>query len=205
MTVPAITALASIAALLFIEEVGVPLPMFPADGLLLSSGILAATGSLPAAVVLPLLFITDVAGATIGYSWVRAVGREPLRRLAGWLGAGRAVDRLSGKMRTAGAAGVFATRLVPGTRVYTNLVAGAVGMRPRTFLAGMLPASAVWVVGISSLGLAIGNRADRYLQGVQQLDRDVVLGLALVSAAYLAVRVVLRHRRQNDVPAAPIE
>lgn len=205
MTVQGIAALTTIAALLFIEEVGVPLPMFPADGLLLSAGILAATGPLPAAVILPLLVVTDVAGATVGYSWVRAVGRKPLRRLAGWLGAGRALDRLSAKMRTAGAAAVFATRLVPGTRVYTNLVAGAVGMRPRTFLAGMVPASAVWVVGICSLGLAIGSRAARYLQGVQQVDLDVVLGLALASAAYLAVRVALRRHRRNDVPAAPIE
>ncbi|MBO0688840.1 MAG: VTT domain-containing protein [Candidatus Dormibacteraeota bacterium] len=197
MNAQAAVALASIAALLLVEEIGVPLPMFPADGLLIAAGILATTRSIPGALIVAALVLTDTCGAVIGYMWVRVAGREPLRRIAGRVGVLPAFDRLSTRLRASGAPGIFMTRLVPGTRVYTNLVSGAVGVRPRTFLIGTVPASALWVTAIVSLGMLVGQQAARYVRGFEQVSLDLVLALGLASIAYLALRVIPgRHRRR---------
>lgn len=194
MTGAGLAAMAVILGLLFIEEVGVPLPMFPADGLLIAAGVLVATGAVRWWIMVPLLVLTDVAGAAIGYAWVRALGRKALYRLAGRLGATATLDRVSDHLRTAGAAGVFVTRLIPGTRVYTNLVAGVMDMEPRAFLTGMAPAAAVWVTAVTSLGILLGNQAARYVAGFEQLGLDALLVLAIAFVCYLALRAMPRRR-----------
>jgi membrane-associated protein len=194
MTGAGLVAMSAILGLLFIEEVGVPLPMFPADGLLLAAGALVATGAVRWWIMLPLLVLTDVAGAAIGYAWVRALGRKALYRLAGRMHATTTLDRLSDRLSTAGAAGVFVTRLIPGTRVYTNLVAGVMDMKPRAFLAGMAPAAAVWVTVVTSLGIVVGNQAARYVASFEQIGLDVLLVATIVFVCYLALRGMPRRR-----------
>ena len=139
MTVAGLIALATIVALLFIEDAGAPLPMFPADGLLIAGGVLIATGAVRIWVALPVLVVGDMVGATTGYYWVRLLGRRALDAVARRLGMTRLIDTLAVRLQAAGVPGIFVARLIPGTRAYTNLVSGAIGVRPRTFLAGMLP------------------------------------------------------------------
>jgi membrane protein DedA with SNARE-associated domain len=120
--------------------------------MLITAGVLAATGAVPLWILLPVLVLVDMAGATLGYLWVRTLRRSALRRPAERLERSRVVAVLTDRLRAAGAPGVFLTRLVPGTRVYTNLAAGLIDLRPSTFLLGMLPAAALWVSGITLLG-----------------------------------------------------
>ncbi|MBO0702607.1 MAG: hypothetical protein J2P38_06730, partial [Candidatus Dormibacteraeota bacterium] len=93
-----------------------------------------------------------------------------------------------------------------GTRVYTNLASGLIDVPPRTFLLGMLPASAIWVSVIFLLGALAGNRARPYLVQFEGLSLYALALLVALFASYLVLRYVpdLRHRRQVPRPAAPV-
>jgi len=58
---------------------------------------------------------------------------------------------------------IAASRLLPGLRVYTSLVAGAVGLNLGRFTIGVLPASAFRVATFMSLGLLVGAPVERLL------------------------------------------
>ncbi|MGH7912569.1 MAG: DedA family protein, partial [Candidatus Dormibacteraceae bacterium] len=188
----------AILGLLFVEEVGVPLPMFPADGLLVAGGVLAAGGAMPVWLLLPALLGVDMLGALAGYLWVRALRRRALQGPVARLQRSRRLRLLGDRLRRTGAPGVFLTRLVPGTRVYTTLAAGAIDLRPRSYLAGMLPASLLWVTGVTLLGTVIGSRALPLLARFESLSLDGLALLVAGLASYLALRhlpALARRRR----------
>ncbi len=192
-----------LVGLLFVEELGVPLPTFPADGLLITAGVVAAGGTVPLWVLLPALVLADMVGATLGYLWVRTLRRRALRPIADRLERNPAVRILTERLQSAGAMGVFLTRLVPGTRVYTNLAAGLIDLPPRTFLLGMLPASLIWVSVIALLGFLLGNRVRPYLARFEVLSVYALAVLATLFASYLVVRYLPALRRRPVPPPAP--
>lgn len=193
---------APLLALLFVEELGVPLPMFPADGLLVAAGILAATGAVPLWVLLPALAGVDVLGASAGYLWSRAVRR---RALARW----RRLERTPGlrtlgeRLRRTGMFGVFLTRLLPGLRVWTTLAAGTADLPARAYLAGMVPASLVWVTVVTLLGTLLGSRALPLLARFQGWGGEALVIAAAVLAGYLAARFMPAPWRRRSRPLTP--
>lgn len=189
-------ATALISLLIAVEELGVPLPMFPGDGLLLAGGVLLATNQVSPALFVPAVFLADVAGSFAGYGWCRRLGAQRLERLADRLHAAGALRRATDLLRRSGAAGVIIGRLLPGTRVYTNLVAGAVQMSPQRFSLGLVPASAIWVSIFVSIGYALGTQVSAYVHQAE------VFALLLAVQTLLVVVIVVMLRRLR-VPVAP--
>jgi len=180
----------AICGLLFIEEMGIPLPMFPADALLVTAGLLIASGSDRPWVLAPLVALSDFAGAVVGYAWARAVGGREIMSLAGRFGVEAALERVMGRLRRHGAVGVFVGRLVPGTRVYTNLVAGAAGIPPQVFVPVLAPSVVIWAGSVMALGALIGLPVQRALNAAEAEISQAIVGLVVLSALYLALRWV---------------
>ena len=174
-------AIVLIWLLVAVEEAGVPLPMFPGDGLLLTAGVLAATGQVSPWVFLPSALVADLAGSLAGYAWARRLGPVVLQRLAARVHADGHLRRASDRLRRSGALGVLMGRLLPGTRVYTNLVAGATGMRLPEFLAGLVPSAVIWLAVFTGLGYLLGWRAAAYLHQAQTFALFLMLQAALVA------------------------
>jgi membrane-associated protein len=181
-------AILALCGLLLVEEAGVPLPMFPGDGLLLAAGVMIAGGLLSPWLVLPLAYASVVAGALIGYAWSARVGRPGLVRLADRLHVRRHLDGASRRLRQSGPAGVVVGRLLPGTRVYTNLVAGSAGMPFRAYVAGLLPSSAAWLALFVGLGAAAGGTAAAHPGRLRELALLVAVHLALAGVVLAALR-----------------
>ncbi|MDQ2961464.1 MAG: DedA family protein, partial [Candidatus Dormibacteraeota bacterium] len=158
-----------LVGLLFTEEAGVPLPFAPGEVTLIAAGLLIASGGLNPFVFVPLAIAGCVAGAVVGYVWARAVGERGLSSLARRLHQDGNLERVSKRMRSAGWVGIAVSRLIPGLRIYTTLVAGAVRMPRRTFLAGMIPATVLWVVVFTALGAAVGIPVEHFLNAVERL------------------------------------
>jgi membrane protein DedA with SNARE-associated domain len=181
-------AIAVICSLLFVEELGVPLPMFPASGLLLVAGVMIAAGDVSPWFFLPIAYVACVTGALLGYTWSRHLGQERLERLADRLRLRRHLDSTAERLHRGGWLGVSIGRVLPGTRVYTSLIAGVTAMPFPTFMWGLLGADLVWLVVLVGLGVAVGIPAADYL--------DVAVGLFLRGAAIvvsvLASLAVLR-------------
>jgi membrane-associated protein len=174
-------AMALLGGLLFTEEAGVPLPFAPGEMTLLAAGLLIAAGGLDPYVFIPLALVACIAGSLVGYTWARAVGDRGLQALARRIHQQRALERVSRRIRSAGWGGVAVSRLIPGLRIYTTLVAGALRVRLRTFAVGMIPATVIWLAVYVALGVLVGVPIEHFLTAVQKLAVQggilVVMGL----------------------------
>jgi membrane protein DedA with SNARE-associated domain len=189
--------LALVCLLLFAEEAGLPLPVAPGEAVLIGAGLLIASGAVPAWLALPLLYASVLAGSLTGFGWARAIGPARLRRLAERVHASGPFDRVAARLVGAGAPQIAATRLVPGLRIYTTLVAGAVGVPVPRFLLAVLPAIAAWVLGFTLLGVFVGLPAERLLGRFEAVALRLVLVLGLLAVAY---RVLSRMPSRAGLP-----
>lgn len=191
-----------IVALLFIDEMGVPLPIAPNEALLLVSGLLISTGEVNPWLFCPFAYLALVGGMLTGYGWARAVGTERLRTIAERVHAERAFDRATHRLRSAGAPQIFVTRLIPGIRTYATLVAGAAEVDARTFLSGAAPALALWETLMVGLGAAVGLPAEHYLSEFQRLAVSGVILIVAAVASWLAIRRIPRSERAGPMASA---
>jgi membrane protein DedA with SNARE-associated domain len=192
------TVLIVLCSLIFVEEAGVPLPMAPGDLLLVGAGVLISTGGLDPVVFLPLAFLASLCGAMVGYTWARAIGARALWALAERLRAGRHLEKAAERLRSAGPWTILVARLIPGLRINTTLVAGALQVPRRTFLAGLIPSIIIWEVVFVGLGAAVGTPVEHYLGRLEHLMLRGAVFILIGLAGYLAVRHI-------PIPAAPGE
>src|SRR3981081_35913 len=145
-----------LCALLFVEEVGIPLPI-PGELTLIAAGLLIATGGLDPWLFLPLSIASCFAGSLTGYSWARLGGEHGVRAAAAGGHQTKRLERVRARLQKAGPREIALSRLVPGLRVYTTLVAGAVGVDRQTFLVGIAPATVLWVIVFLVIGVVAGG------------------------------------------------
>lgn len=187
-----------LCALLFAEETGVPIPLAPGDMILVAAGLLIAGGELSPWMFLPLALLATAGGAMVGYTWTRLLGSVGLQRIAGRLGLAGHLDRLTARLHRAGPPGIMLCRLIPGLRINTTLVAGAVGVKRSTFFLGMLPAAALWILAFTILGAVVGIPVMHVLTRVDRLAVRGGILLAVGLIGYLAARHVPAFRGSDE-------
>jgi membrane-associated protein len=181
-------ALVLLCGLLFAEEAGVPLLVVSGDLILVSAGLLIATGGLDPRVFVPLAVLASVLGALVGYTWSRRLGEPALRSVAERLGAQEQLNRVLAKVRGASPVQIAVARLLPGLRVYTTLAAGAAGVDRTTFLAGVSPATVIWVLIFTALGAVIGIPAERALGQFERFALQGAILMLVGVGGYLVLR-----------------
>jgi membrane protein DedA with SNARE-associated domain/DNA-binding transcriptional ArsR family regulator len=181
-----------LCSLLFVEEVGIPLPI-PGELTLVAAGVLIATGGLDPWLFVPLAMVSCLAGAATGYSWARLIGEHGLRALAARLHQTRRLSRVTTRLQEAGPREIAISRLIPGLRVYTTLVAGAAGVDRLTFLIGVAPAAVLWVTFFLVVGVVAGAPAERLLGELEALVLQGGILILLGVGSYLALRRVPEH------------
>src|ERR1700694_2007046 len=184
------SGVAIVCALLFLEEAGLPLPVAPGEAVLIGAGLLVASGAAPVWLMAPLAYLAVICGVLTGYAWAHLIGPKRVHALAARLHAGGPYDRAAARLRSASPLQVAASRLLPGLRVYTSLVAGAVGLNLGRFMTGVLPASALWVATFMGLGLFVGAPVERLLgrfeaYGLRALVVVVVVLIWVVAARWM--------------------
>lgn len=181
-------ALVVLCSLLFAEESGIPLPFAPGELTLIVAGLLIAAGGLDPFVFLPIAILACVGGELLGYSWAAVVGPRSLETIANRLHQRKAYERVAERLREADATQIAISRLVPGLRIYTTLVAGAVGVRRRTFLLGATPATIVWVAVFVILGAAVGVPVEHLFNSVARLAFQGAILIVIGIGGYFAIR-----------------
>lgn len=192
------TGISLLCLLLFAEEAGIPVPLLPGDGILIVAGILIANDSIPLWVFLPLACLAVFAGAMMGYAWTRLLGRQGLVALAARLHAAGALARVEARLGSAGPVTIAVCRFIPGLRVNTTLVAGAIGVDMRSFILGIIPTILLWVTGFTLLGMLVGLPAQHLLGRVGKLATDGVILLLVAVAGYLALRHIPPVGRETN-------
>lgn len=192
-----------LASLILVEETGVPLPFAPGDLVLLVAGVLIAAGEVSPWAFVPAAIAAGIGGGIAGYAWTRAVGERGLRSLAGRLHLGDRLERLAARVQRAGPGGIIVSRLlIPGMRVNTTLLAGGLGVPPRTFLLGLVPSVLIWVGLFTGLGVLVGLPLAEILSRIDHALLDGAALLAVGVIGYLVARHVPSRRGDDPLRAA---
>ena len=192
-------AIVLLCSLLLVEEAGVPLPFAPGELTLLAAGLLIATGGLQPYLFVPLAFVSCSAGALVGFSWAQVVGERGLAALAARIHQQKALGKVEKRIRAASPLDIGVSRLIPGLRIYTTLVAGALGVRRRDFLFGMLPSTALWVVVWVALGTVVGIPLEHLFTKVSSLALQGAILVVIGVGGYLAIRRAPAGQRESLV------
>jgi len=183
-----------LAALLFVKEVGVPIPV-PGDLLVLGAGV-ATAGDPPAAVaLLAIVLFAGYAGGTIQFLLARAALRRVLISLLVRFGVPRErIEGLADRLRRGGTRSVAIARATPGVRVPAIAASGLAELPMRSFGPGLVIGNTLFVGAHFLLGFVVGLPAVALIQGAAPLAIVVFVGLAVVGAIGW---LVVRRRRQS--------
>ncbi len=180
----------AVAALVFIEDFGVPVP---GETVMIAAAVYAGTGRLNVFAVGVIAFVAAVAGDNIGYAIGRFGGRRAVTRYGRYVlltparveRAERFFERHGGKVVT------FA-RFIEGLRQINGIIAGLSNMPWRRFLAFNALGAALWV----GVWLCLGDLAGQHIGTLYPVIQRSELYL-LIAAAVLVVLLVVRHLRRR--------
>ncbi|HYM51107.1 MAG TPA: DUF4013 domain-containing protein [Candidatus Limnocylindrales bacterium] len=192
-----ITLVLAICGLLFVEEVGVPLPFAPGDLVLALGGIAVAGGRVNPLMLVAATLVAINVGAMIGREVTALLGWDRLMKIARPLHAERPLERAAQVLRRGGWRTVFTARLIPGLRVYTTQIAGITGVPRSTFLAGLVPSSVVYVGGFVGLGAAFGRPIIALIEASTHQAVLAVLALVVIIGTLLWLRLALRRTLES--------
>ena len=165
----------AVAAVLLLESAGLPLP---GETILLLASFLAYSEH---ELQLPwIIFVGAMAstlGGELGYAMGRNGGRPLIERYRHIFSiSAETMERGDRLFERYGAATVFVARFLFGMRVLASLLAGALHMPWRKFMACNLLGAAVWVSTICSVGYFFGGHFGELLHDVKRFE----LGVAVV-------------------------
>lgn len=188
------------ATVLLFAVIDALLPLVPSETVIITAGVLAASGHLS----LPLVIVAGAAGAFLGDNIAYAIGRHY---------GGRAVDRFvrtdKGKRRAGavtrqldrrGGELIVLARFIPGGRTVVTLTAGLAHLAWTVFARYDAIAAAVWAAYGGLLGYVGGQAFER------EAWKGVLLAIGIAFAVTLgseAIRYARRRRRQGETPSRP--
>jgi membrane-associated protein len=184
---------AIVSVAMFLESAALTGVVVPGDVILALGGVYAGQGELAAGWVIACGAISGTVGETVGYLLGRRYGDSLLRRLPLLRRFHHKLDQAEASIESNAGRTIVVGRFVTGAAGLIPFVAGASGVRPRTFFVYTIPTIAVWATAVTLLGLLIGNH-------LETIDRV----LSSVGWAGLAIVVVIvglwfwRHRGRRE-------
>jgi len=161
-----IYAALGLAALLFVKEAGVPIPI-PGDLLVIGAGVASAGNPVAALVTLAVILVAGYVGGSLQFVLARRALRKPLVALLTRVGVSRArIDALADRLQRGGARGVAIARATPGVRVPAIAASGIAALKMRDFEPGLVVGNTLFVGAHFALGYVVGVPAVSFIQGV---------------------------------------
>jgi len=144
-------------AVIFVETGLVVMPFLPGDSLLFVAGAVAGLGGLDLGTLCVLLTAAAILGDFVNYSVGRRVGeRVDTWEHSRWFNR-KAFERTQRFYERYGAITIIVGRFLPFVRTFAPFVAGIAGMHWRRFVVCNIAGGLIWVVGLCTLGYAVGN------------------------------------------------
>jgi membrane-associated protein len=184
-----------VSVAMFFESAAFTGILVPGDVILALGGVYAGSGELALPGVIACGATFGFLGATTGYVLGRRYGDSILRRAP----ILRRFENRIAQAQTSIAANAGKTivlgRFVTGAAVFVPFVAGASGVRARTFFLYAIPTMLVWCSALALLGFIVGNN-------VETIDRILSrVGVAGLGLGVLLVGIwIWRQRRANQPP-----
>ena len=196
-------AILGLAAVLFVKEAGVPIPV-PGDLLVLGAGVAAAAAGPGALAVLVAILVAGYVGGTLQFLLVRSTLRRAMVRILVRFGVSQErLDALADLLRRRGATGVAVARATPGVRVGAIAASGLAALPASSFVPGLVAGNTLFVGGHFALGFVVGAPALALVSsaGVVSL---VVIGLVALAVIGAVGWALIRRRRRAGEPSSPL-
>ncbi len=190
LTVAGHVNVVGIAAGVFLNGLGVP---GLGEVLLPIGGLAVREGKISPFVLLPVVFVAQMAGTVASYVIARSGGITLVERYGRYVlissrdlrSAHRASQKYGGPLVLVGA-------FVPGIQGFIGYAAGLADMNFGRFVASAAVGKLIWIGGLTAAGYALGDHLDLIDNSIKQIGVIVLLGLAALLAWH-----IIRHRREN--------
>jgi len=159
----------------------------PGDTLLITAGLLCASGHGNIAILCTGVVVAAVVGDNVGYSIGQRAGRPMLERKDGRVLNQRNLRRATDFYDRFGSATIVVARVVPVVRTFAPLIAGCTGMRYRTFFLWNVVGGVLWGVGVPVAGYLLGEAAEG-LDKYAMLAAGVMVVLSVLYAVWHYVK-----------------
>jgi membrane-associated protein len=181
-------------------ETGLLLGFFlPGDSLLVTAGLLAATGLLNVWLAGVMLTIAAIAGQQLGYFVGRAAGARLFTREDSLLFRRSHLLRAHEFYEHHGGKTVVIARFMPIFRTFVPVVAGAARMDFRAYTIFNVVGGTLWIWAMLLTGFFLAT----YIPGVSQhIDAVIIIVIAL---SLLPGAIAWLRRRRTAVPRSPTE
>ncbi|MGH7658603.1 MAG: VTT domain-containing protein, partial [Gemmatimonadales bacterium] len=196
---PPLAVYAVIAAFATIENI---LPPAPADVVVALGAFLSHRGHTTALVVFAVTWTFNVAGAILVYTLARRYGENFFSTgLGRRLLSPHSVQFIEREYLRFGLWGIILGRLVPGVRSFVAPFTGLIRLSPARALVPIAVASAIWYGGIVFLASYLGSSWSRIATFLDELNRDLLTGAAIILAIGAGWYLLRRLRRSRETDA----
>jgi membrane-associated protein len=175
-------------------ETGLLIGFFlPGDSLLITAGLVAATGHLNIWWLNGLLIVAAIVGDSVGYAIGWRAGPRLFTRPKSRLFNPKHIERTRAFYVRHGAKTIVIARFVPIIRTFAPVVAGVGQMEYRRFLAYNVAGGVAWVTSMTWAGYALGQAVPNIGDHIH-----VVVGIVIVlSLIPIAIEVLKERRRRS--------
>lgn len=182
-----------LVAIVFVET-GLLIGFFlPGDSLLITAGLVAATGALNIWWINVLLIVAAVAGDSVGYAIGARLGPALFTREKSLLFNPRHVERTREFYGRYGARTIVIARFVPIVRTFAPVVAGVGRMDYRRFLLFNVTGGIGWVVSMTWAGYLLGS----LIPNIDQYIHIIVVVVIVLSCLPILFELQRARRRPS--------
>ena len=181
-----------LAAWVFLEQVGLPLPSFP---VLLAAGALAGAGRMNFAAALCLGMFATLLADLFWYELGRRKGARVLHLLCRIsLEPDSCVRRTEGIFEHQGARSLVLAKFLPGLSAVATPLAGIFHMKLRRFLLFDVLGALLWLLTYMGLGYFFSSQIEAIAQRAKALGSWLVVFLIFALAAYIVYKFAARQK-----------
>lgn len=185
-----------VSVAMFFESAAFTGILVPGDVILALGGVYAGRGELALLGVIACGASFGVLGTSTGYLLGRRYGDSVLRRAPILRRFEERVAQARVSIASNAGKTIVLGRFITGAAVFVPFIAGASGIRARTFFAYAVPTMFVWTTGLALLGFFVGNN-------VETIDRVLSrVGLAGLGLGVLVIGIWIWRQRRAPRPAA---
>jgi membrane-associated protein len=173
-------------------ETGLLVGLFlPGDSLLITAGLIAATGALNIWWINVLLMVAAIVGDSVGYAIGARIGPRLFTREKSMLFNPKHVDRTRRFYARYGAKTIVIARFVPIVRTFAPVLAGVGQMAYSRFLSYNVLGGIGWVAGMTWTGYFLGSA----IPDIKSHIHKVVLVVIVLSVIPIVIEVLRERRR----------
>jgi membrane protein DedA with SNARE-associated domain len=183
---------AVLALLLMVGVFGLPVPD---ETLLTFAGVLVREGKLHFASTWAAAAFGSMCGITLSYALGRGLGLSAVTHFGRWFHIdANHLRRVEGWFERSGKWMLTFGYFVPGVRHLTAIVAGSAKLPVRLFASYAYAGAALWSLTFITFGWTVGHHWEPALHALQRHILTVIMVIAVLVAAYFAMRKVCTRR-----------